>query len=122
MERIYEYDGIRLGTLVLEPKYDGNYHYINREFIPDISENELIDLIHEMSPEERIYMRRIAYGVYKLLKYYRLKLDDYISNEDILINAINRDCRNLTESNHINKRAWKLIKERGLEEELFQDF
>ena len=122
MERIYEYDGIRLGSLVFEPKYDGNYHYINREFIPERSEYELMDIINEMSPEERIFMRRRAFGVYKLLEYYGLNLNDFISNEDILINAINRDCRNMTELNHKNKRLWKLIKERGLEEELFQDF
>ena len=75
-----------------------------------------------MSLKAKVHMRHDAYAVYRLLESRGLDPDDYVENEDIMIHVANRGYSNLTELNRGDHRAWELVKQRGLEDELFQDF
>jgi len=114
--RTYEYQGIELGKLL---EFGAGH---SRVFRTDLSIYDAIDLVRKMSPGERVHMKYDAYGVYRLLEAHELNPDDYVDNEDIMIHVANRGYRTLTELNHGDRRAWKLVRQRGLENELFQDF
>ncbi len=114
----YEYQGREVGKLVV----CGSGQFRGKEFQTDLSEYDAIDLVREMPPETKVHMRRDAQAVYILLKNYELSPNDYVDNEDIMVHVANRGYRNLTELNRGDHRAWELVKKRGLEAELFQDF
>ena len=115
--RTYEYKGIELGQLV---EY-GSGEFRTREFRPNLSEYEAIDLLREMDSEDKVHMKHRAYAVHRLLEEHGLKPDDYIDNEDVMVHIANCGYKNLTELNRGDPRAWKLVKQRGLEDELFLD-
>jgi hypothetical protein len=112
--RTYKYSGEVIGRLV--ELGTGNFRCIR--FEPDLSEFQAIDLVSRMPPGLKIHMYRNAFIVYKLLEAYGIKSEYYISNEDILIHVADQGYHNLTELYHGCNRSWRLVKERGLEEEL----
>ena len=114
--RKYSHQGQELGCLV----EFGIGKYKDREFRTDLSEYDAIDLVNSMSPEEKIHMKHNAFAVHRLLESYGINPDDYINNEDILVHIANKGYKTLTELNKGDNRAWRLVKQRGLEEELFQ--
>lgn len=112
----YDFKGIQVGELVESLTTRARY------FRTLLSSIEAIDLVLEMSPEQRVHMKHSAYGVYRLLQHHELNPDDYVSDEDIMITAANKGLTNLTQLNRGDHRAWELTKQRSLEKELFGDF
>jgi len=116
--RTYNYQGRELGRLVQSETGE----FRGREFRTDLSVYEAIDLVREMSPEAKVHMRHDAYAVHRLLEAHGLNPDDYVDDEDVMVHVANRGYKNLTELNHGDHRAWELVKQRGLEKDLFKDF
>ena len=126
--RKFEYNGKEIGFLVEGTKGVINKRTDNlnkrkcREFKTDIGELEAIDLVGEMIPEDKIHMKTQAYAIFRLLEYHKINPDDYINDTDVMIHVANIGCQNLTDVYHNDHRAWELVKQRGLEGQLFKDF
>ena len=120
--RTFDYQGEVLGKIVsfIDKKEQSffNKGYRKREFRPSIDEFAAIDLVREMPLADKIHMRHNAYAVHRLLESYGINPDDYVDNEDIMLHIAEQGINNLTKLNHNDKRAWKLVKQRGLEDEL----
>jgi hypothetical protein len=115
--RTYEYQGRELGKLVEV----GIGQHKSREFQTDLSEYEAMNLVYEMPAADQVHMRHQAHAVHRLLESFGQKPDDYVDNEVIMIHVANEGYTTLTELNRGDHRAWELVKQRGLEDELFQD-
>lgn len=126
--RTFEYNGKEIGCIVegmnsmVNPKTNNLNKKRCRAFRTDLTGFEAIDLFNEMPPKDKIHIQHDAYGVFRLLMHHQINPDDYIENEDIMIHITNIGYKNLTEIYHNDHRAWELVKQRGLEGELFQDF
>ncbi len=126
---------------MLENKMDDNYsktgnvetYYFERkklcvversrfgtEYIALIPEFDLLDLISGLEPSERINLRKNERGLYETLRGHNIDPDAIISNPDLAVFVLDNNCRNLTQTYRKSYRAWKLIKERGLEEKIFK--
>ena len=57
--------------------------------------------------------------MYKVLKYLGINLDDYITDEDLVIYVADEGYKNLTQLLSGDHKVWKLIKQWGLEKYLF---
>ena len=120
----YEYNGLLLGqTVVTRSRFLNNFYRSpyseSREFVPLVTETEVMDLVYEMDPGERFNMRRDAYPIVKLLDHYGFKPEDFIADEDVMIYVADQGHKTLTDLLNRDSRAWKFIKQRHLEEELF---
>ncbi len=117
--RDYEYKGRVVGAIW--EKIDPETRFRIRYFVPELEEFEAIDLVREMDLEDKIHMKHNAYGVFRLLEYYRMNPDDYVEDEDIVIYVADNGYKTLTELNHKDIRAWQLVHQRGLEGKLFPE-
>jgi hypothetical protein len=91
-------------------------------FLPNVDEFTAIEIARRLSPREKVHMKSDVLGVYKLLKHYGIDPDDFIDDEDIGIYVAERGYKTLSELSYGDHRARELVKERGLEKEIFQDF
>ena len=126
--RTYELEGKVLGNVYEVPRYEfpaEDFRKVvvkrGREFRPEpgINEFDIVDLIEDLSPSERVHLKTSVYPLYRLLEHFNLNPDDYVSDEDAMIHIADRGYKNLTELNRSDFRAWELVNQRKLEEQLF---
>lgn len=120
----YEHKGLKLGEMVetrtKQLDLDGRYRtYAEREFVPLVTDVDASVLAEDLSPSERLHMRTKAPGLYGFLGQLGVDPSLYISDEDIVIHVADSGYNNLTELNRGDKRAWELVRERGLVSKLF---
>lgn len=125
--KTYQYQGRELGKEV-----ESTVPYINdcgkvvrfrrrREFQPELGEFETLDLLKEMLPEERIHLQVTYAGVYRLVTYFGIEPEDYISDEDLIIYVANLSKRKQKKLDYDEPQVWKMIQQRGLEERIFSE-
>jgi len=85
----------------------------------DLSETELIDLVQNLDPTERIHLRSRAFPLYFLMTAYELDPKDFVTDDDIAISVLDGGYRNKTDLWRRDPALRKLVKERGLEDKLF---
>ncbi len=107
MEIQYIFQGQELGRLV------------GREFQTDFEEFDALDLVRRMSPEDRIHMKRNAYGVHKLLEHFGINPGDCVEDADLVIYVADKGYKRLSQLCRYDRQAWKLVKQRGLAKKLF---
>tara|TARA_B100001971_G_C17990203_1_gene431922 strand:+ start:158 stop:601 length:444 start_codon:yes stop_codon:yes gene_type:complete len=113
--KTYTYNGEEIGRLV---RFVGG----ETQFQTNRSEFDAISLVCDMPLEVKVHMRHKAHAVCRVLEYYGIDPNSYLDNEDILIYVANKGYKSLTALYRGDNRAWKLVKQRGLEDELFQSF
>lgn len=104
-----KYMGKELGTITTTTK-------------SSISEPKIWKLIESMPPHIKIHMEKLAYPVYKIRELYRIIPMEYLTNNEIMIYTADNGHTTFTEVRHNDSELAKLIKKRGLEKEVFQDF
>ena len=126
--KTYEFEGETLGKIYEVPYYGSPAKPFGKvivkrvkefRFEPEINEFSIIDLLQDLSPSERMHLKTSANTIYQLFKHININPNTYLSDEDIMIHVADRGYKNLTELNRQDHKAWKLVKERGLEERLF---
>jgi hypothetical protein len=113
--RAYHYDDQTIGETTWDDRY-------NEKFTPFVTESELHDILNDMPLRDKVHLGRYARGVEVLMDHYELRIDDQISDEDILIFASDRGYSSLTELGQGDKKLWGMVKERNLEDRLFSAF
>ena len=99
-------------------------------FEPALSQPEILELVEEMPTRDKIHMWSNAHGVYMSLVHYGQVckenrtheiIDCYIGNEELVIYAADLNCRNATELYHKDRRAYKLLHDRNLLDNIFPE-
>jgi hypothetical protein len=120
--REYVYMGRSIGKVVentpnsVQRVYGGKKHI---EFSTELDETELREILQEMPVDDKIHMKNRAYGLHLALGLFGVHEEDYLTDEDLAIYVLTKGFNGLTELNHKDKRAWHLVKDRGLEGKLF---
>lgn len=112
--RRYTYQGKEVGRLV---SCNGQTN-----FETELNEQDVITLLREMPPGDKIHMKRLASAVCKLIEFYGIDPRTYVENEEIMIYVADRGFRNMSELYRGDRNAWLFVKQRSLEGELFKDF
>tara|TARA_Y100000310_G_scaffold326837_1_gene392289 strand:- start:14075 stop:14494 length:420 start_codon:yes stop_codon:yes gene_type:complete len=116
--RLYSHEGRTLGALV---EVDDEMGRKRREFRTNYSEYDAMDIAEGLDSEVKVHMKSKAYAVHRLLQNFDINPDDYVDDEDVIIHVANKGYKNLTELFHGDRRAWKLVKRRRLERDLFPE-
>ena len=111
----YKYGDVIVGRL-FKPDFDRGQE---REFVPELNDLELEELVRGMDVGERIHMYTEAYGVYKALRFYDLDPSLYVDDSELVPYVVGLGCRNLSELNRKDRKAWELVRERSLASILF---
>ena len=109
--REYKYGDVIVGRLFIGIE--------EREFVSELTDLELEELVKEMDVGERIHMYAKAYGVYRALRSYHLDPNFYVDDSELVLYVVGLGCRNLSELNHKDRKAWELVRKRSLASKLF---
>src|SRR3989344_7831588 len=94
--RNYEHAGKVVGKLVeypaikLNPVTNQFVSTTERRFETELGEFNVVDLVRELEPEDRVHMKTKAYGLYRTLQHFEINPDDYIDDEDLVIHCMNK--------------------------------
>ena len=113
--KIYNYKGQEMGKILL-------YATGEREFQPKLNESEALALFRDLPARNKVHLQRDAYAVHKLLSHFGIDPTDYVENEDILIHIADQGYNSLTQLGRKNRPTWKLVKDRGLDDEVAKLF
>ncbi|PIN88156.1 hypothetical protein COV12_00015 [Candidatus Woesearchaeota archaeon CG10_big_fil_rev_8_21_14_0_10_32_24] len=118
MEKIlaqYSYQGREIGKLV-------QYNDLgDKELRTDLTLSDAEQLLWDMPVVDKMHIQKRAYGVLKLAEHHRLNPIEYIDNAEVMDYVLENGYKNLNELNRGDRRAWELVRERGLVAKLFPE-
>ena len=87
-----------------------------------LTEIETRGIIDKMQIHEQIHMKECAYPVYIAKKTHKINSESYLSGDTLMIYAADKGFNNIKDIKDNDPTLAKLIKKRGLVDELLQDF
>ena len=109
----YSYMGRLLGRSVQNTK---GAPYIES----DLSLADLEELLENMPVRDKLDVKRRAPGVFPLVKMYRLNPIKFIDDASLAIYVMDQGFTTPDQLKQGDRRAWLLVRKRGIEAELFE--